>query len=46
MEGNFLENVWIDSKIIEDCMIGRTVNVGKIYGLNSAYEMGGFKYEF
>lgn len=39
MEGNFLENVWIDSKIIEDCMIGRVVNVGKIYGLNSAYEI-------
>lgn len=39
MEGNFLENVWIDSKIIEDCMIGRVMNVGKIYGLNSAYEI-------
>lgn len=39
MEGNFLENVWIDSKIIEDCIIGRVMNVGKIYGLNSAYEI-------
>ena len=39
MEGNFLENVWIDSKIIEDCIIGRVINVGKISGLNSAYEI-------
>lgn len=37
MEGNFLENIWIDPKIIENCMIGRVMNVGKIYGLNSAY---------
>lgn len=39
MEGNFLENVWIDSKIIEDCMIGRVMNFCKIYGLNNAYEI-------
>lgn len=39
MEGNFLENVWIDSKIIENSIIGSVINAGKIYGLNSAYEI-------
>lgn len=39
MEGNFLENVWIDSKIIKNSIIGRITNVSKIYGLNSAYEI-------
>lgn len=39
MEGNFLENVWIDSKIIENSIIGSVIHAGKIYGLNSAYEI-------
>ena len=39
MVGNFIENIWIDSKIFENCLIGRITNVGKLYGLNSAYEI-------
>lgn len=39
MESNFLDKIWIDSKIFENSLIGRITNIGKIYGLNNAYEI-------
>ncbi|MBU5668417.1 hypothetical protein KQI68_01045 [Peptoniphilus sp. MSJ-1] len=39
MGNNFIENIWIDTKIFENASMLKSININKIYGLDSAYRI-------
>ena len=39
MENNFIEKIWINSNICENCVLSVITNSHKIYGLESAYKI-------
>lgn len=39
MKNNILENIWIDSNIFKNGIVGGITNTHKIYGLDSAYKI-------